>query len=101
MKPTTLFALALAGAAMSGCVQNYAEREIVQGREAAIMTVVNAPADARVLVDGRDMGTVSQFEAGLALTPGRHDVAIVRGGTRLHQQGVFAAAGARVEVRIP
>lgn len=99
MRPLIL-SLALVGAGLSGCVQNYAEREIVQGREAALMSIVNAPAEARVVVDGRDMGTVGQYQAGLVLEPGRHDVAIMHGGAPIHQQAVFAAAGARIEVRV-
>ena len=93
--------VALCAAMLSGCVQNYATREVAQGAAAGSLTVANAPQDARLLVDGRDLGSVAELKAGAALTPGRHEVVIQQAGRRLHAQAVMVAAGARVEVIVP
>lgn len=93
--------VALCAAMMTGCVQNYASREVAQGAAAGSLTVANAPQDARLLVDGRDLGSVAELKAGAALTPGRHDVVIQHAGRGLHAQVVMVSAGARVEVTVP
>lgn len=90
---------ALCGAALSGCVQNYAEREITQGAVPGSLAVLNAPQGAMVHVDGRPYGIAG--EVGVPLTPGRHEVVVEAGGRRIHSQSIFVAAGARAEVRIP
>ncbi len=101
MTPKTLAVLALCAAMATGCVQNYAEREVVQGAAAGVLMVTNAPPEARLIVDGRDLGAVAQFETGAPLTSGRHDIAIENDGRRLHAQAVFVTAGARVAVTVP
>ncbi|WP_433952199.1 hypothetical protein [Brevundimonas diminuta] len=101
MKMNKVVLVALCAAMMSGCVQNYASREVSQGAAAGSLTVANAPQDARLLVDGRDLGSVADLKAGAALTPGRHEVVIQQAGRRLHAQAVMVAAGARVEVVVP
>jgi len=101
MKAQLLAAAILCGATMAGCVQNYAEREIVQGAAAATVTFPNAPQEARILIDGRDLGAISQHPNGVALSSGRHDIIITTGAQQLHKQAVYVSAGARVEVRIP
>ena len=101
MKAQLLAAAILCGATMAGCVQNYAEREIVQGAAAATVTFPNAPQEARILIDGRDFGAVSQHPNGVALSSGRHDIIITAGAQQLHKQAVYVSAGARIEVRIP
>jgi len=93
--------VALCAAMLSGCVQNYATREVAQGAEAGRLMVANAPLDARLLVDGRDLGPVAELKTGAALTPGRHEVVIQQAGRRLHAQAVMVSAGARVEVTVP
>ncbi len=95
----TLTVVALCGAALSGCVQNYAERELTQGAMPGSLVVLNAPQGAAIQVDGRPYGVVG--EASAPLTPGRHEVVIEVGGRRIHSQSIFVAAGARAEVRIP
>lgn len=97
----TMAAVALGAAMATGCVQNYAEREVAQGAAAGVLVVTNAPPEARLIIDGRDLGAVAQFEAGAPLTTGRHDIAIESGGRRLHAQAVFVSAGARVAVTVP
>lgn len=89
----------LCGAALAGCVQNYAEREVTQGATPGSLTVVNAPEGASVFVDGRSYGVAG--EVGAPLTPGRHEVVVEAGGRRIHSQSIFVAAGARAEVRVP
>lgn len=101
MKMNKVVLVALCAAMMSGCVQNYASREVSQGAATGSLTVANAPQDARLLVDGRDLGSVADLKAGAALTPGRHEVVIQQAGRRLHAQAVMVAAGARVEVVVP
>lgn len=101
MKMNNVVVVALCAAMVSGCVQNYATREVVQGAEAGRLTVANAPSDARLLVDGRDLGPVAELKTGAALTPGRHEVVIQQAGRRLHAQAVMVSAGARVEVIVP
>lgn len=101
MKAQLLAAAILCGATMAGCVQNYAEREIVQGAAAATVVFPNAPQQARILIDGRDLGPVGQYPNGVALPSGRHDIIITTGERQLHKQAVFVSAGARIEVRIP
>lgn len=96
---TVIVALACAGA-LSGCVQNYATREVAQGALPGIMTIANAPANARVIVNGRDLGAVAELPDGVPLPSGRHDIAVVADGQRLHAQAVVVSAGARVEVRV-
>ena len=97
-----LVAVALSGAALSsGCVQNYAARDVSQGLAEGMLVVVNAPAEARIVIDGRDLGAVGQQGAGVPISPGRHDILITAAGQPLHSQAVFASAGARIEVRIP
>lgn len=95
----TLTVVALLGAAMSGCVQNYADREITQGAMPGSLVVLNAPQGAVIRVDGRPYGLVGEVAA--PLTPGRHEVVIEIGGRQVHSQSIFLAAGARAEVRIP
>lgn len=94
-----LVAAALCGAALSGCVTNYADREITQGATPGSLVVLNAPQGATVHVDGRPYGIVG--EAGAPLSPGRHEVVVTADGRRIHSQSIFVAAGARAEVRIP
>lgn len=101
MKAQLLAAAILCGATMAGCVQNYAEREIVQGAAVATVTFPNAPQEARILVDGQDLGAVGQHPNGIALSTGRHDIIITAGERQLHKQAVYVSAGARIEVRIP
>lgn len=96
-----LAAALLGGVALSGCVQNYAEREIVQGAAAATLTFPNTPQDAQIQIGQRAYGSASQYPNGIALPQGRHDVIISANGRELHRQAVFVASGARVEVRIP
>lgn len=90
---------ALCGVALSGCVQNYAEREVVQGAVPGSLAVLNAPQGATTFVDGRPYGMAG--EVGAPLTPGRHEVVVEVGGRRIHSQSIFVAAGARAEVRVP
>lgn len=101
MKKILVAAALAATAALGGCVQNYAEREVSQGAAPSVVTIVNAPAEARVIIGGRDHGSVAQNANGIALTTGRHDVRIVYGDSTLHSQAVFLSAGARVQVRVP
>ena len=96
---TVMVALAF-GAALSGCVQNYATREMAQGAPPGLMTIVNAPPNARVILNGEDVGAAGQVATGVPLSAGRHDVVIVADGERVHAQAVVVAAGARVEVRV-
>ncbi|WP_339930688.1 hypothetical protein [uncultured Brevundimonas sp.] len=90
---------ALACVALTGCVTNYADREVAQGSEPASLIVVNAPTGASIRVDGRPYGLAGA--AGGPLTPGRHEVVVESGGRVIHSQSIFVAAGARAEVRIP
>jgi hypothetical protein len=99
-KAVVLTALCAALAA-GGCVQNYPTREAVQGAPAGVLKLSNAPADARLIVDGRDMGPVSALAGGAALTPGRHEIAVTQGGRVLHAQTVMVAAGAQAVVVLP
>lgn len=101
MNPKLLAAALLCAVPVTGCVQNYAEREIVQGAAAAAVIFPNAPQEARILVDGRDLGAVGQHPNGVALLSGRHDISLALGERQLHKQAVYASAGARIEVRIP
>ncbi|OYW35896.1 MAG: hypothetical protein B7Z42_13530 [Brevundimonas sp. 12-68-7] len=94
-----LMVTVLACAAVTGCVTNYADRDVAQGAAPASLIVVNAPAGATIQVDGRPYGTVGA--EGAPLTPGRHEVVVEFGGRRIHTQSIFVAAGARAEVRIP
>lgn len=100
MKKTTLIVALICGALTTGCVQNYASREVGQGATPATLVVTNAPAGARILIDGREVGVVGQTPS-IPVAAGRHDVTVESGGQRLHSQAVFVSAGARVEVRIP
>lgn len=100
MKKIILIVALICGALTTGCVQNYASREVAQGAAPATLIVSNAPAGARILVDGRQVGIVGQA-AGIPVAAGRHDVTIESGAQRLHSQAIFVAAGARVEVRVP
>lgn len=94
-----IVAVALACAALTGCVQNYAEREVSQGAAPGSLVVLNAPQGSTIEVDGRPYGVVGG--AASALAPGRHEVVVEAGGRRIHTQSIFVAAGARVEVRVP
>lgn len=89
------------GLAGAGCAQNYAEREVAQGREPASLVVTGAPEGARIVVDGRDYGSMNQHPSGIALSIGRHDVVVISNGAQIHRQAVLVTAGARSEVRIP
>jgi len=94
-----LTAVTLACAVLSGCVQNYADRDVAQGAVPGSLVVMNAPQDATVFVDGRPYRAVDVQS--VALTPGRHEVVIEAGGRRIHSQSIFVAPGARLEVRVP
>lgn len=101
MKMKNAAIVALCAAMLTGCVQNYANREVAQGAAAGRLLVANAPQDARLLVDGRDLGSVADLKAGALLAPGRHEVVIQHGGRRLHAQAVMVSAGARLEISVP
>jgi len=90
-----------AALAAGGCVQNYPTREAMQGASAGMLKLRNAPADARLIVDGRDLGPVSALGGGAALTPGRHEVVVSQGGRVLHAQTVIVAAGTQAVVVLP
>nr|MCB7500880.1 hypothetical protein [Enterobacter roggenkampii] len=85
----------------AGCVQNYPAREAVQGAPAGTLKLRNAPADARLIVDGRDLGPVGALGGAAALTPGRHEIVVSQGGRILHAQTVIVAAGAQAVVVLP
>lgn len=93
-----LTAFALAGAMLTGCVQNYAEREVAQGAAPGSLVVLNAPQGAIIRVDGRPYAASGE---GASLTPGRHEVVVEVDGRPVHVQSIFIAAGARAEVRVP
>ncbi|MDA1321539.1 MAG: hypothetical protein O3B99_04530 [Proteobacteria bacterium] len=97
----TVLCVALSAGLTAGCVKNYPTREAVQGAPAGILKLSTAPADARLIVDGRDMGPVSALAAGASLTPGRHEIAVTQGGRVLHAQAVIVAAGAQAVVVVP
>ncbi|WP_415288344.1 hypothetical protein RSD66_13825 [Brevundimonas sp. S1H14] len=90
-----------AALATGGCVKNYPTREAVQGASAGTLKLSNAPADARLIVDGRDLGSVGALGGGAALTPGRHEVVVRQGDRTLHAQTVIVAAGAQAVVVVP
>ena len=100
MNKRTIAAALLCAALTSGCVQNYASREVTQGAAPATLVVTNAPQGARILVDGREAGIVGQTPS-IPMAVGRHEVVIEFGGQRLHSQAVYVSAGAAVEVRVP
>ena len=85
--------------ALTGCVQNYAQRDVAQGASPGSLLVLNAPQGATVYVDGRPFGAVGTALG--PLTPGRHEVSIEVEGRRVHAQSIFVAPGARAEVHIP
>jgi len=92
-------AAALACMAVSGCVQNYAAREVTQGAAQGSLIVLNAPPGATIKVDGRPY--ISTGSGSIGLAPGRHEVVIEVDGRPIHSQAIFVAAGSRVEVRVP
>ncbi|HAJ04482.1 MAG TPA: hypothetical protein DCX75_12255 [Brevundimonas sp.] len=97
--PNRAILAAFACMAVSGCVQNYAEREVTQGAALGSLVVLNAPEGATIKVDGRPYDTTGSGAA--ALSPGRHEVVVEVNGRPIHSQAIFIAAGARVEVRVP
>ena len=100
MKTSAVVLTVLCAALTAGCVKNYPTREAVQGAPSGILKLSNAPADARLIVDGRDLGPVSALAAGASLAPGRHEIAVTQGGRVLHAQTVIVAAGAQAVVGV-
>lgn len=102
MKTSVIVLTVLCAAlATGGCVKNYPTREAVQGASAGTLKLSNAPADARLIVDGRDLGSVGALGGSAALTPGRHEVVVSQGGRTLHAQTVIVAAGTQAVVVVP
>lgn len=99
MSRKLLLAALISGALATGCVQNYAQREVAQGAAPGSLLIMNAPVGAVVLIDGRTAGVATP--AGVPITPGRHEVVVQANGQSIHSQAVFVAAGSRTEVRVP
>jgi hypothetical protein len=61
------------------------------------------PADASVYLDGRFVGTGSDLagnDAGLALSPGHHKLAVVRPGRRAEEREFDAQLGQQVSLQV-
>lgn len=96
-KPLAMAAL-LSVTVLTACVQMPTEKQtIVDQRPHVSFRFVDAGmADARVLVDELDAGSVGDFQDGkasLRVLPGTHVIKIMRGGTLLLNERVYLADG--------
>jgi len=100
-----LFAVLLAGAALSGCVQMPTEKQSVvdQRPQVSFQIASEAQGAARVLVDGLDMGAAGGFAAGtsaLRVLPGTHVVEVRLGSQVLLSERVYLADGVARSFRL-
>ena len=86
-------------ALLAGCT--YPSSRTDQGAEPGYLFFPNAPADARVIVDGSDAGAASTFTGKqvLSVPQGTHRVELVAGGRSLLNKRYYVNAGARVAIQ--
>ena len=84
---------------LAGCA--YPNSQTDQGTAAGQLYFPGAPADARVLVDGQDVGMAGSFDGRqmLSVAPGTHRVVVSSGGGALIDKKYYVDAGAKVAVR--
>lgn len=88
---------ALALAALAACVSYPTEKQgVVDQRPQISFRVGDADTDARVIVDGLDMGRVGDFaenKAALRVLPGTHQLTVQAGTKVLVSEKFYAADG--------
>jgi hypothetical protein len=70
--------------------------------EPATVRLVSDPEDARVIVDGKETGTVSDYDdmsERLRLTSGSHEIVIEKAGYVTHRIHLYVQAGEDVKIR--
>jgi hypothetical protein len=85
----------------AGCA--YPVSTTQQGGTDTTLTLSSAPAGARLLVDGADVGDAEQYTGGkfsVNVRPGKHRVAIVLNGETIYSSEVYAGAGANTEIEV-
>ncbi len=87
-------ALAVASV-LTAAACGYSQQEVRVPDDRSAVTIANAPDDAWVQVDGRNMGTVDEFSDGraLRLEPGTHTVMISTANRILLSEKIFLGGG--------
>lgn len=84
---------------LAGCA--YPNSQTEQGTAPGQLYFPGAPPDARVQVDGRDVGMASSFDGRqtLSVSPGTHRVVVSSTGGAFIDKKYYVDAGAKVAVR--
>jgi hypothetical protein len=94
-------AVVFAGMALllAGCVYPHSQTE--QGTAAGQLYFPGAPPNARIVLDGQDVGMASSFDGRqtLSVQPGTHRVVVSSAGSALIDKKFYVDAGAKVAVR--
>jgi len=85
-----------------GPVYETSTSSVSQTKEEGYLQFTNATGDHRILVDGKPIGTGSDFPSSklFAVAPGPHMVEIIRGEVTILQEKVFIGAGSTREIAI-
>lgn len=91
-------AFLILGLMVAGCA--YPTSTAIQGQDKGGIFVADAPADARLVIDGADMGSAAQYDGKkqiVELPPGMHSVEFVTAAGTV-KKNVYVGAGAKVGV---
>ena len=91
--------LAVMTSLLAGCVYPHSQTE--QGTAAGQLYFPGAPPEARILVDGQDVGMAGSFDGRqtLSVSPGTHRVVVSAAGRSLVDKKYYVDAGTKVAVR--
>lgn len=86
-------------AILAGCA--YPNSKVEQGTAKGLLTFRGVPADARIVLDGQDIGTVSTYSGdnALSVSPGTHRVVITSSGAPLIDKKYYVGAGSNVVIQ--
>jgi hypothetical protein len=84
---------------LAGCT--YPASQTEQGTAAGQIYFPGAPPDARILVDGREVGLAGSFDGRqtLSVAPGTHRVVVNAGGNTLIDKKYYVDSGSKVAVK--
>lgn len=97
MRGTSRFLICSAALVLSACA--YPVSEVVQGGAESALSLSALPPQAVVSVDGRVVGTASDYSGKvLAVVPGTHHVVVTIGGTVTVDRNVYVGRQSTVSI---